>query len=206
MKALKIIGAVFCGLMTLAGIGTLLSPESSKESVVANLILTLVFLGLTILLIFRIVKNGNKKDISKQTIANQQYLQKQQETAKGEIRMFTKKESCAICGAKLHGTVFTQLTDGKICFMCARICNGSGFVSTSTVKQALEENRRRYRLFHESIVVSSILCGFIFVDFEHQWAYASSTKNPKVEILMKNRPLVLAIPRGGDHWRESIAQ
>lgn len=95
--------------------------------------------------------------------------------------MFGKKEYCKICGEKLHGTIFTQLTDGKICPMCARICRESGFVSTAVVKQALEENTRRFQQFHESRVVSSALCGFIFIDFEHQWAYISSTKKAKVE-------------------------
>lgn len=95
--------------------------------------------------------------------------------------MFGKKEVCKICGEKLHGSISTQLTDGKICPVCARICNGAGFLSTTEVRQALEENTCRFQQFHESQVVSSMLCGFIFIDFEHQWAYTSSTKKPKVE-------------------------
>ncbi len=95
--------------------------------------------------------------------------------------MFGKKEYCAICGDRLHGTIFTQLTDGKICPMCARICCGPGFVSTSMVKQALEENSHRFQQFQESRVVSSLMCGFIFIDFEHQWAYVSSSKKVKAE-------------------------
>lgn len=95
--------------------------------------------------------------------------------------MFGKKENCKICGEKLHGSIFTQLTDGKICPMCARICKGAGFVSTTEVKQALEENTRRFQQFQESRVVTSLLCGFIFIDFEHQWAYVSSTKKVKVQ-------------------------
>ncbi len=95
--------------------------------------------------------------------------------------MFGKKEYCSICGERLHGTIFTQLTDAKICPMCARICRGPGFVSINTVKQALEENSRRFQQFQESRVVSSLMCGFIFIDFEHQWAYMTSSKKAKTE-------------------------
>jgi len=95
--------------------------------------------------------------------------------------MFGQKEKCDICGEKLHGSLFTQLTDGKICPMCARICNNSGFVSINEIKQAWNENNHRISQFKESRVVSSMLCGSIFIDFEHQWAYVSGSKKQKVK-------------------------
>lgn len=59
MKVLKIIGACFCGLMTIGGCLATFSPSSS-ESVGATLFLTIVFLVCTVVLV-RGIKGGDKE-------------------------------------------------------------------------------------------------------------------------------------------------
>lgn len=93
--------------------------------------------------------------------------------------MFGKARKCGICGEKFRGKSFTQLADGEICPMCARICSESVFISINDVRQAWGENDIRIQQFKETSVISSMLCSYIFIDFEHQWAYLSETKKPK---------------------------
>lgn len=63
MKLLKIVGAAFCGLMTLAGIINTVSPVSSGSRV-ENLILTIIFLVPTVLL----VRSIRKSDCARQAL------------------------------------------------------------------------------------------------------------------------------------------
>lgn len=60
MKALKICGAIFCGFMTLGGIISIF-PGNSTEPQVYLVIITLIFLLLTVLLIRSCCKGGNKR-------------------------------------------------------------------------------------------------------------------------------------------------
>lgn len=73
MKVLKIVGAIFCALMTLGGAMSALSPvEGSSPG--ESLILTLVFLVLFILLIRSILSEQKKKDEGIKSSADQYAL------------------------------------------------------------------------------------------------------------------------------------
>lgn len=95
--------------------------------------------------------------------------------------MFGKKKQCMICGEKLHTFGIKEMIDGEICSMCARICENTVFASVNDVKKAWEENTRRVQQFHQSKVITSMMHGCIFIDWEHHWAYvAYNNKKSKV--------------------------
>lgn len=95
--------------------------------------------------------------------------------------MFGSKERCAICGEKLDRKYHTTLSDGSICYACSRLSNKSTFATLDQVKQSLNENHKRFQNFKENMVFTYPLGGYLFVDTEHQWAFLSSTKKPKIE-------------------------
>lgn len=95
--------------------------------------------------------------------------------------LFGKKISCTVCGESLSSGLVTQVSDGKICPVCAQLCNRSPLATIAAVRQAKEENARRFQQFKETKVCSAPLGGHIFVDMEHQLCYLSGHKKPKVE-------------------------
>ena len=95
--------------------------------------------------------------------------------------LFGKKISCAVCGESLSSGLVTQVADGKICPVCARLCNRSPLATIAAVQQARKKNARRFQQFRETRVCSAPLGGHIFLDMEHQLCYLSGHKNPKIE-------------------------
>lgn len=95
--------------------------------------------------------------------------------------LFGMKISCAVCGESLSSGLVTQVADGKVCPVCARLCNRSPLATIAAVRQSKEENARRFQQFRETRVSSAPLGGHIFVDMEHQLCYLSGHKKPKIE-------------------------
>lgn len=91
------------------------------------------------------------------------------------------KERCPICGDKIPKFLHAQIGDGAICVPCSRICNRSTLATAEAVKAAWEENHQRFKNFKESVVITELMAGFIFVDMEHKWAYISNQKKQKQE-------------------------
>lgn len=91
------------------------------------------------------------------------------------------KERCPICSDKIPKFLHAQIGDGSICVPCARICNRSTLATAEAVKAAWEENHQRFKNFKESVVITDLMAGFIFVDMEHKWAYISNQKKQKQE-------------------------
>lgn len=73
--------------------------------------------------------------------------------------MFGKKEKCAICGEKLSGTGI-QINGGAVCPICNRLSTGSPLCTAEQLKEAWEENHRRFQSFNAGITVSDFGSGF----------------------------------------------
>lgn len=95
--------------------------------------------------------------------------------------MFGKKTLCAICGTKVTKSLQNQISDGVICSNCVRICKKSLMSTVQTVSSVWEENHRRNQAFKQSMVVTNLGSGYIYVDNSQQYAYISSHKKPKQE-------------------------
>ena len=98
--------------------------------------------------------------------------------------LFGGKTACSVCGEKESKHLCTEIADGTLCPQCARYCVQSPLASVAAVRQAREENHRRFQLFHETKVLTQTLGGSIFVDLDHRLGYLSGQKKPKVEPLV----------------------
>lgn len=98
--------------------------------------------------------------------------------------LFGGKTTCSVCGEKESKHLCTEIADGTLCPKCARYCSQSPLASVAAVRQAREENHRRFQLFHETKVLTQTLGGSFFVDLDHRLGYLSGQKKPKVEPLV----------------------
>lgn len=110
------------------------------------------------------------------------------------------KAKCEICGEKLGKFNTVQLQDGCICGMCNRISQKSMLASVADVKQAWEENHRRFQTFKASMTITNIGSGFLFVDTEHQLCYITHGKKPKEE------PVVFKFSEIEEYRLEQVGQ
>lgn len=91
------------------------------------------------------------------------------------------KKLCPICGDKISMLSKVQISDNIICIPCSRICSLSPLATTEAVKKAWEENHRRFQSFEETMKITEIGSGYIFIDMPKQYAYISNRKKHKLE-------------------------
>ena len=91
------------------------------------------------------------------------------------------KNKCSVCGGKIPMLAKTQISDGIICPPCSRICTLSPLASTEAIKNAWEENHRRFKNFKATMQLTNIGRGYLFIDMPQQYAYITNHKKPKLE-------------------------
>lgn len=110
------------------------------------------------------------------------------------------KTLCPICGDKISMFSKTQISDGIICAPCSRICSLSPLATTESVKSAWEENHRRFKSFKETMKITNIGSGYIFIDMTQQYAYISNYKKPKLE------PIIFAFSEVEEYRIENVGE
>ena len=114
--------------------------------------------------------------------------------------MFGTKEKCVLCGEKLSKSTMVQLRDGTICPKCNRISGKSMLGTVAQIKQAWEENHRRYQNFNAGMTITNLGSSFLFVDTEKQLCYLSQSKTPKIE------PIVFKFSEIEEYRFEQVGQ
>lgn len=110
------------------------------------------------------------------------------------------KNKCSVCGGKIPALTKTQISDGIICAPCSRICTLSPLATTEVIKNAWEENHRRFKSFKATMKLTNIGTGYLFIDMPQQYAYISNHKKPKLE------PVVFSFSEIEEYRMERVGQ